>query len=183
MWLNSLTYWTDSWDRPRRVVLVVQEREDDLLLDRSFLVTSLRPEEMSRRVVLEHYRERGTAEGHMGELKDVLAPALSSTNRPKWHGQARRPQSASEAVDTFAFNELRLLISILAYQLMHIARRAMARATSTGWSLRRLPERMLHAGARLVLSGRRMTLALSSRAVPFWAVLWPRIDRMHWAGP
>ena len=27
-------------------------------------------------------RKRGKAEGHMGELKDVLAPALSSTNQP-----------------------------------------------------------------------------------------------------
>jgi len=183
MWLHPLDYRADSWDRPRRVVLVVQEREDDLLLDRFFLVTSLRPEEMSRREVLEHYRQRGTAEGHMGELKDVLAPALSSTNRPKSHWRGRKPQRASEAVDAFACNEVRLLISVLAYQLMHIARRAMARATGTGWSLRRLRERVLRAGARLVLSGRRMTLALSSSAAPFWALLWPRIARMHWAGP
>jgi len=76
--VHPLDYQADSWDRPRRVVLVVQEREDDLLLDRFFLVTSLRPEEMSRWEVLDHYRQRGTAEGHMGELKDVLAPALSS---------------------------------------------------------------------------------------------------------
>ena len=119
----------------------------------------------------------------MGELKDVLAPALSSTNRPKSHWRGRKPQRASEAVDAFACNEVRLLISVLAYQLMHIARRAMARATGTGWSLRRLRERVLRAGARLVLSGRRMTLALSSSAAPFWALLWPRIARMHWAGP
>ena len=115
----------------------------------------------------------------MGELKDVLAPALSSTNRPKAHWRGRRLQSTSEAVDAFACNEVRLLISILAYQLMHVARRAMARATRTGWSLRRLRERVLRAGARIVLSGRRMTLALSSSAAPFWAMLWPRIDRMH----
>ena len=165
------------------MVLVVQEREDDLLLDRFFLVTSLGPAQMSRRKVLDHYRERGTAEGHMGELKDVLAPALSSTNRPKSHWRGRTPRSASEAVDAFACNEVRLLIAILAYQLMHIARRAMARASRTGWSLRRLRERVLRAGARIVLSGRRMTLALSSSAAPFWSLLWPRIDRMHWAGP
>jgi hypothetical protein len=119
----------------------------------------------------------------MGELKDVLAPALSSTNRPKSHWGGRKPRSTSEAVDAFACNEVRLLISILAYQLMHIARRAMARATGTGWSLRRLRERVLRVGARIVLSGRRMTLALSSSAAPFWSLLWPRIDRMHWAGP
>jgi hypothetical protein len=37
-----------------------------------------------------------------------------------------------------AGNEVRLLISCLAYQVMHIARRAVAKATGTGWSLRRL---------------------------------------------
>ena len=113
MWLHALNYQAGSWDRPRRVVLVVKEREDDLLLDRFFLVTSLGLEQMSRWEVLEHYRERGTAEGHMGELKDVLAPALSSTNRPKSHCRGRKPQSASEAVDAFACNEVRLLISLL----------------------------------------------------------------------
>jgi hypothetical protein len=183
MWLHTLDYRADSWNRSRRVVLVVKEREDDLLLDRFFLVTSLGPEQMSRWEVLDHYRERGTAEGHMGELKDVLAPALSSTNRPKSHCRGRKPQSAADAVDAYACNEVRLLVSLLAYQVMHIARRAMARATGTGWSLRRLRERVLRAGARIILSGRRMTLALASSAAPFWSMLWPTIIRMHWAGP
>ena len=35
-----------------------------------------------------------------------------------------------------------MLLSMMAYQLMHIARRAMARVTGTGWSLRRLRERV-----------------------------------------
>jgi hypothetical protein len=78
---------------------------------------------------------------------------------------------------------VRLLISILACQLMHIARCAMARATGAGWSLRRLRERALRAGARPVLSGRRMTLALSSSAAPFRALLWPRVARTHGDGP
>jgi hypothetical protein len=151
MWLQSLTYQADSWDRPRCIVLVVKEREDDLLLDCFFLVTSRDQGQMSRREVLDHYRERGTAEDHMGELKDVLAPALSSTNRPKSHWRGRRPRSATEAVDAFACNEVRLLISVLTYQLMHIARPAMARATGTGWNLR---ERVLRVGFRLLLSFR-----------------------------
>jgi hypothetical protein len=63
---------------------------------------------------------------------------------------------------------------------VHITRRTMAKATSTGWSLR---ERVLRAGARLVVSGRRMTLALSSAAAPFWQALWPRIQALHWVEP
>jgi len=183
MWTHVLQYQADRWDKPRRVILVVKERPDDLLLDRFFLVTSLTWRQMVKSVVLAHYRERGKAEGHMGELKDVLAPALSSTNRPKTHIRGRKPKSAAPAVDAYACNEVRLLISLMAYQLMHIARHVMVRATGTGWSLRRLRERVLRAGARIILSARRVTLALSSSAAPFWSLLWPRITRMHWAGP
>ncbi len=183
MWLHELRYQAASWDEPRRVVLVVKEREGDLLLDRFFLVTSLDWTAKTRREVLAHYRERGKAEGHMGELKDVLAPALSSTNRAKSHWRGKKPKSKTPAVDAFACNEVRLLIACLAYQVMHVARRAMAEATGTGWSLRRLRERVLRAGARLVITGRRMTLALSSAAAPFWAALWPRLMALQWADP
>jgi hypothetical protein len=69
----------------------------------------------------------------------------------------------------------------MAYQVMHIARRTMARATGTGWSLRRLRERVLRAGARLTISARRMTLTLSSAAARYWAILWPEITRLQWA--
>ena len=182
-WLYELRYQADSWDKPRRVILVVKERADDLLLDRFFLVTSLKWTAKTRGEVLAHYRERGKAEGHMGELKDVLAPALSSTNRAKSHWLGKKLKSKTPAVDAFACNEVRLLIACLAYQVMHIARRVLAKATGTGWSLRRLRERVLRAGARLVISGRRMTLALSSAAAPFWSVLWPPLMALHWADP
>lgn len=183
LWLHELAYQAESWDKPRRVVLVVKEREGDLLLDRFFLVTSLRWTQKLRHEVLAHYRERGKAEGHMGEFKDVLAPALSSTNRAKSHWRGKKLKSNTPAVDAFACNEVRLLISCLAYEIMHIARRAMAQATGTGWSLRRLRERVLRAGARLVVSGRRMTLALSPATAPFWSALWPRLMALHWADP
>ncbi len=71
---------------------------------------------------------------------------------------------------------------------MSTARRSKFMATSprpngTGWSLRRLRERVLRAGARLVISGRRMVLALASAAAPFWSVLWPRLLALHWTDP
>lgn len=182
-WLYELRYRAENWDKPRRVILVVKEREGDLLLDRFFLVTSLNWTTKTRREVLAHYRERGKAEGHMGELKDVLAPALSSTNRAKSHWRGKKLKSKTPAVDAFACNEVRLLVACLAYQVMHITRRILTKTTRTGWSLRRLRERVLRAGARLVISGRRMTLALSSAAAPFWSALWPPLMALHWADP
>ena len=126
---------------PGSSLVALTEPADDLLLDRFFLVTSLGWTAKTRDEVLAHYRERGKAEGHMGELKDVLAPALSSANRAKSHWRGKTLKSKTPAVDAFACNEVRLLIACLAYQVMHIARRAMAKATGTGWSLRRLRER------------------------------------------
>jgi hypothetical protein len=96
-WLYELRYQANSWDKPRRVILVVKERADDLLLDRFFLVTSLGWTAKLRHEVLAHYRERGKAEGHMGELKDVLAPALSSTNRAKSHWRGKKLKSKAPA--------------------------------------------------------------------------------------
>ena len=51
---------------------------------------------------------------------------------------------------------------------MHVARGAMARATGAAWSLRRLRERVLRGGGRLVISARRMTLILAEAVAPFW---------------
>ncbi len=113
----------------------------------------------------------------------MLAPALSSTNRAKSHGRGKKLKSTAPAVDAFACNEVRLLIACLVCQVMHIARRAMEKATGTGWSLRRLRERVLRAGARVVIFARRMTLALPSAAAPFRAALSPWLVAMHWADP
>ena len=183
LWTHDLEHQASTWDEPRRVVLVVKERPDDLLLDRFFLVTSISRFQMNGQALLEHYRQRGKAEGHMGELMDVLAPALSSTNRPKTHLRGKKPKTEAPAVDAFACNEVRLLIAMLAYQVMHVARRAMARATGSAWSLRRLRERVLRAGARLVISARRMTLILAEATAPFWAIIWPQIQDLRGASP
>lgn len=149
-------------------MLVIQERPGDLLFDRFFLLTSLSWAKMPGIRLLEHYRRRGKAEGHMGELKDVLDPALSSTNRPKSTCRGRRPNKMTPGIDAFGCNEVRWLVSLMAYELMHIARRILEEKTRTGWSLCRMRERVLRDGARRILSGCRMTLivaALQGRAV------------------
>ena len=82
----------------------------------------------------------------MGGLKDVLAPALSSTNRAKSHWQGTTPKSVTPAINAFACNAVRL-VACLACQIMHVARRVLAKATGTGWNLRRRRERVLRASA------------------------------------
>jgi len=55
-------------------------------------------------------------------------------------------------------------------------------ATRTGWSLRRFRERVLWVGARVVLHARRATLVIAAAAARHGAMLWPRFDRVTWAG-
>ena len=42
LWFHELTYQAESWDRARRVVLVVRERPGELYPDHFWLLTSLR---------------------------------------------------------------------------------------------------------------------------------------------
>ena len=71
----------------------------------------------------------------MGGLKGVPAPAPSSTNRAKSHWRGKTLKSKTTAMDALACNAVRLLVSCLAYQVTHLTRRAMAKATGTGWRL------------------------------------------------
>src|SRR5262249_7855941 len=123
-WLYEMSYRAESWSRSRRVVLVVLERANELFLHHFWLITNWNTEQMSGEELLEHYRQRGTAEGYMGELMNVLRPALSSAPRPKTHYRDQTPtkRTPSYAIDAFAHNEVILLINALAYNITHVAR-------------------------------------------------------------
>ena len=79
-----------------RVVLVVVERPGELFLDYFWLITNLKRNRYSGARLLGLYRMRGKAEGHMGELMDVLAPAFSSAARPKSHYRGRRLEAVTQ---------------------------------------------------------------------------------------
>ena len=182
LWFHEMEYQAGPWSRPRRVVLVVKERPDDLLLDHFWLLTSLSAAAVPAEDLLAHYRQRGTAEGHFGELMDVLAPALSSTPRTKSRYRDNPLPTLPSGIDATARNEAILLLHLLAYELMHAGRRAMELATHTGWSLRRFRERVLRVGGRVLLHARRITLVIAQTAASVWAALWPRFERFTWAG-
>ncbi len=88
----------------------------------------------------------------MGELMDVLDPALSSAPRCKRHYRGRRLAESNSTLDAFAHNEVVLLLNILAYEVVHAERCLMEAATKEGWSLRRFREHVLRAAARVVVS-------------------------------
>lgn len=166
-WTHELVYQAESWKAPRRVVLVVQERPDDLFLHHFFLVTNFTEGRHSGDQLLALYRRRGKAEAHMGELKSVLSPHLSCTCRGS---------STHDAV--FARNEANLLLSVYAYQVMHAMRRALERKLKQGISLRRLRERYLKVAATVRVHARRITVVIAQSAAELWQVMTRLLERM-----
>ena len=181
MWFHELRYGAVSWSCDRRMVLVVQEKPGELFLHYFWLITNWSVEQMSGEELLERYRQRGTAEGHMGELMDVLDPALSSSPRQKRHYGGRPVSRHFPAGDSFAQNEVLLLLNMLAYGLVHGVRLVVEWATKEGWSLRRVRERVLRIAGRVLVHGRRATLVISQEASVLWRALWPRLAALHWA--
>jgi len=159
-WCHDLEYQAGSWPTPRRVVLVVQERPDDLLLHAFFLVTNLGKFDWPPEKVLALYRKRGSAEAHMGEVKSALDVHLSSTDR-----------GASTVQDVMARNEVSLLLSLYAYQVLHGLRCLLERQTRQGWSLSRMREQVLKVAATLRLHARRITVHLGAAADKWWPTL------------
>jgi hypothetical protein len=166
-WCHDLEYQAGSWPTPRRVVLVVQERPDDLLLHAFFLVTNLGKFDGPPEKVLALYRKRGSAEAHMGEVKSALDVHLSSTDR-----------GASTVQDVMARNEVSLLLSLYAYQVLHGLRCLLERQTRQGWSLSRMREQVLKVAATLSLHARRITVHLGAAADKWWPTLLKGLPRL-----
>jgi len=162
-WIVERRYRAGSWARERRVLIVVQERPDELFRRCFYLVTNLTAPPTQ---LLALYRRRGKAEGHMGELKDGFGASLPSTSRGR----------ASEAV-VLARSRAWLALRLLAYELLHWLRAPLERATGEGWSLRRVRERLLKTAARVQRSGRRLIVVLTRAAAQYWRVIFPRLQR------
>jgi hypothetical protein len=182
-WLYEMTYRAGSWSRERRVVLVVLERSEELFLHHFWLITNWGADQMPAEKLLEMYRDRGTAEGHMGELMSVLDPALSSSPRPKGSYRGEVPTCQYPSGDSFAINEVRLLLNALAYNIAHVARVLVEEATGEGVSLRRLRERVLRVAGRVLIHGRRATIVIAQSAAPLWRALLSRLAQLRWTDP
>ena len=179
-----MSYQAESWERARRVVLVVEEQPGKLYPKHFWLLTSLSRKRCEAPELLAKYRKRGKAEGHMGELMDVLDPALSSAPRPKTHYRGKplvpetKPEARTEA-EVRPHNEVRFLLNLLVYEVLHLGRVLMERATRRGWSLRRFHERVLRIASRVLRQGRRLIFVVSQRGTGRKR-LWRRLARVSW---
>lgn len=164
-WAFELEYAAKSWAKPRRVVLVVIERDDDeVFLGRRtphhfFLVTNFSNQLMPSWPLLEHYRQRGTIEQSIGEFKHDLRPRLSSRE--------------------FATNEVNLLLFGLAYQWLHIARELAHQAAPQAHrpTLATFRARWLHIAVRVLRHARQRIFEIAADAYDSWQRLFAFLDR------
>lgn len=170
--LVEARYKAGPWDRDRRIVCVVVQEPGELFARHFYLVTSQSPEDLAARPLLNAYRQRGTAEGRFGEWMSTVAPSLSSTTRRKTSYRGELPATTTHPRDPYACNDVQLLISALAYSLIHVVRCLLNAASDNRWGLRRVFERVLKAGARLRRGQRRLTFVLNSAAAAIQSLVW-----------
>jgi hypothetical protein len=182
LWLHELSYRARSWSRARRVVLVVLERPDEqqhLFLDHFFLVTNASAPEESADTLLERYRARGSAEQDFGAWQQALTPHLSSSPRPKRHYRGRRVRTAYKEPDSFAANEARLCVSLLAANLLWAASRLLKGTQRRHLSRARFRALVLKVAARVLVSGRRIRVGIDAARAGLWSAVWLKLERLY----
>src|ERR1700681_3504397 len=136
---KSFLYQSSSWKRVRRVVAKVEFHCGELFPRVGFIVTSLAA---STRAVVRFYNKRGTAEQWIKEGKQAVAMTRLSCHR-------------------FRANEVRLWLSVIAYNLGNLWRRLALPAAVDNWSLTSLQQRLVKTGGRLIKHARYYWLLLA----------------------
>ena len=125
---KSFHYQADSWTTARRVVAKVEHHVGELFPRVGFIVTNL---PLPNRAVVRFYNKRGTAEQWIKEGKQAAHWTRLSCHR-------------------FRANEVRLQLSVLAYNLGNLWRRLVLPGAIDTWSLTSLQQRLVKTGGRLV---------------------------------
>jgi len=180
-WLHELRYRAKSWNRERRVVLVVVERageQQHLFLDYFFLLTSATIADESAEALLERYRQRGTAEADFGAYNTALAPALSSSARPKSHYRGQALEAPYRPHDGFAANEAELLVSLIAANLMATGVELVHVKGQARMNRERFRAFVLKTAARVLLGHRRVTVVIACARAHLWQRFWSRLGAL-----
>jgi hypothetical protein len=132
VWYKSFLYQAASWDKARRVVAKVEHHRGELFPSVGFIVTSL---SLPSRVVVRFYNKRGTAEQWIKEGKQAVKMPRLSCHRFRW-------------------NEVRLWLSVIAYNLGNLWRRLVLPKRIDHWWLTSVQQRLVKTGGRLVKHAR-----------------------------
>ena len=136
---KSFRYQAKSWTTPRRIVAKVEHHRGELFPRVGFIVTNMT---LPSRSVVRFYNKRGTAEQWIKEGKQATHWTRLSCHR-------------------FQANEVRLQLSVLAYNLGNLWRRLVLPPRIKRWSLTSLQQRLVKTGGRLVKHARYYWLLLA----------------------
>ena len=118
---KSFRYQAESWSQARRIVAKVEHHQGELFPRVGFIVTSM---SLPSRSVVRFYNKRGTAEQWIKEGKQATHWTRLSCHR-------------------FRANEVRLQLSVLAYNLGNLWRRLGLPNRIKSWSLTSLQHRLM----------------------------------------
>ena len=139
VWYKGFLYQAASWNTARRVVAKVEFHCGEVPPRVGFIVTNL---ETDSRAVVRFYNKRGTAEQWIKEGKQAVKMTRLSCHR-------------------FRSNEVRLWLSVLAYNLGNPWRRLVLPKRIGNWSLTSLQQRLVKAGGRPIEHARYCWLMLA----------------------
>jgi hypothetical protein len=139
VWYKSFLYQAASWKSARRVVAKVEHHLGELFPRVGFIVTNLT---LPSRAVVRFYNKRGTAEQWIKEGKQAVKMTRLSCHR-------------------FRSNEVRLWLSVIAYNLGNLWRRLVLPKRIERWSLTSLQQRLVKTGGRLIKHARYYWLLLA----------------------
>lgn len=136
---KSFLYQAESWNKARRIVAKVEHHAGELFPRVGFIVTNL---ETDSRAVVRFYNKRGTAEQWIKEGKQAVKMTRLSCHR-------------------FRSNQVRLSLSVIAYNLGNLCRRLVLPRRIEKWSLTSLQQRLVKTGGRLIKHARYYWLLLA----------------------
>ena len=136
---KGFLYQAAGWKTARRVVAKVEHHPGELYPRVGFIVTNLT---LPSRAVVRFYNKRGTAEQWIKEGKQAVKMTRLSCHR-------------------FRSNEVRLWLTIIAYNLGNLWRRLALPQRIGNWSLTSLQQRLVKTGGRLVKHARYYWLLLA----------------------
>ena len=136
---KGFLYQAASWSKARRVVAKVEHHQGELFPRVGFIVTNLT---LPSRAVVRFYNKRGTAEQWIKEGEQAVKMTRLSCHR-------------------FRCNEVRLWLTIIAYNLGNLWRRLALPQRIRNWSLTSLQQRLVKTGGRLVKHARYYWLFLA----------------------
>jgi len=136
---KGFLYQAASWKTARRVVAKVEFHFGELFPRVGFIVTNLGTDS---RAVVRFYNKRGTAEQWIKEGKQAVKMTRLSCHH-------------------FRSNEVRLWLSVLAYNLGNLWRRLVLPKRIENWSLTSLQQLLVKTGGRLIKHARYYWLLLA----------------------